>query len=151
MKASVLVRIAMLLVAAGLLWIVPALDSEDENASGSEGIQFYKGTWEQALQASRESNKPLFLDVYATWCGPCRKLKKTTFRDKKVGAFFNEHFINVAFDGEQSEGTTLREKFGLDAYPSLLFVDANGDVRQMVTGYQSPDELLQLGQAVSKK
>jgi len=53
-----------------------------------EGIKFFKGTWEQALEKSEEEGKLIFLDAYASWCGPCKIMARTTFKDSKVGEFF---------------------------------------------------------------
>ncbi len=50
------------------------------------GIMFHEGTWAEALELAKSENKPIFLDVYATWCGPCKRLKKNTFSDQEVGA-----------------------------------------------------------------
>ena len=55
-----------------------------------EGIQFHKGTWAEALALAKKDNKFIFLDVYASWCGPCKQLKKRTFSNDKVGTYFNE-------------------------------------------------------------
>lgn len=91
-----------------LLYLVPFialgffmyLEASATKTNSEEGIQFFQGTWEQALQKSVIEKKPIFLDIYATWCGPCKMLMGLTFPDKKVGEYFNEHFINVEIDGE---------------------------------------------------
>ena len=79
----------------------------DFNADSTEGIHFQKSNWQQALDLAKKENKLVFLDIYATWCGPCKQLKKYTFSDKAAGDFFNANFVNMALDGEQEEGATL--------------------------------------------
>ncbi len=60
-------------------------------------------TWEEAIAASEEEPKKLFIDMYTDWCGWCKKMDKTTFRDEKVVKYINEHFYPVKFDAEQKE------------------------------------------------
>jgi len=121
----------------------PAADSET-------GIRFFKGTWAEALKKSEQEGKPVFLDIYASWCGPCKKLKRVTFAHEDAGSFFNEHFINVELDGEKGEGRTLAAKYGVRGYPSLFFIDKNGDVITHSSGYRSANELVHLGKTVLK-
>jgi thiol:disulfide interchange protein len=123
----------------------------DFKADTEEGIQFHNGTWEEALQLAKKENKLIFLDIYATWCGPCKKLKANTFSNTEVGSYYNQNYINVAFDGEQGEGAMLMQKYGLRSFPSLLFIDGNGKVVGQTVGYHNPSQFLELGQKFSKK
>lgn len=122
----------------------------DFKSDTTDGIQFYKGTWEEAVQLAKKENKLIFLDVYATWCGPCKQLKKNTFSNTEVGTFYNQHFVNVALDGEQGEGKISMQKYGLSSFPSLLFIDNNGKVVGQTSGYHNPDQFIELGQKFSK-
>lgn len=116
--------------------------------SESKGIQFFEGTWEEALTLAKQENKLIFLDVYATWCGPCKRLKANTFPDPEVGHLYNSHFINVMVDGENGEGPELRRKYGVRGYPTLLFVDHEGNVVERTSGYRNPGQFLNWGQKV---
>ncbi len=49
---------------------------DDDHEISDEGIQFFNGNWNEALAIAVKENKPIFLDVYASWCGPCKALKK---------------------------------------------------------------------------
>ncbi|MDZ4845110.1 MAG: thioredoxin family protein [Chitinophagales bacterium] len=118
--------------------------------SSDTGIQFFKGTWDEAAKKSAAENKPIFLDIYASWCGPCKKLKRTTFADDHAGKFFNEHFINVELDGEKGEGRMLAEKYGVRGYPSLFLIGEDEKVITYSAGYRSASELIDFGKSAFK-
>jgi thioredoxin-related protein len=117
-----------------------------------EGIQFIESNWNKALEEAKKQHKLIFLDAYASWCGPCKLLKKNTFPDKNVGSLFNENFINVAIDMEKGEGPMLSEKYKVNAYPTLIILDENGIPITYTKGYMSPTDLIAFGKfGLSKK
>ncbi len=62
------------------------------------GINFENGTsWQALLKLAKAENKYIFVDCYATWCGPCRFMAEHIFPQKEVGEYFNAHFINVRY------------------------------------------------------
>ena len=112
-----------------------------------KGIEFFKGSWEEALQKAKDENKNLFVDFYATWCGPCKQLKKS-FKDKEVGAYYNKNFINVSIDGETREGKELMYRYQIQGYPTLLIVDSNGKVKTKSIGVLKPYILINFGRRI---
>lgn len=110
-----------------------------------DGIQFRRQSWSETLACAKLENKPIFLDIYASWCGPCRKLKSTTFASKDVGYLFNDSFINIALDGEKGDGPGIASQYQVRGYPTLLFLDPKGNIISREVGYQDRKDLLQLG------
>lgn len=123
----------------------------DFKADTEEGIQFHKGSWDEVLQLAQKENKLIFLDIYATWCGTCKQLKKRTFSNAEVGKFYNQNFINVAFDGEKGDGKMLMQRYKLSSFPSLLFIDGNGKVYGQTVGFHNSNQLIELGQNFLKE
>lgn len=117
-----------------------------------EGIKFAEANWAKALQEAKKQNKLIFLDAYTTWCGPCRMLKSNTFPDKAAGEFFNKHFINIALDMEKGDGIAVAEKYGVNAYPTLIITDASGNMVTYTKGYIDAKQLIEFGKfGISKK
>lgn len=117
----------------------------------ADGIQFIESNWKKALEEAQKQHKLIFLDAYASWCGPCKLLKRNTFPDKNAGSFFNENFISVAIDMEKGDGPALSEKFKVDAYPTLIIADARGNMITYTKGYMSPADLIEFGRFGLKK
>lgn len=125
------------------------IPSDNENTNS--GIQFQKGKWNEVLELAKKENKLVFLDIYASWCDPCKLLKSRTFPDAEVGEFFNSNFINYAIDAEKGEGIALAKKYQVSGYPTLLFVDAAGNLVAKTMGFHNADELLEVGQKIKRK
>lgn len=111
-----------------------------------DGIQFQDLTWDAALAESRKSGKLIFVDAYATWCQPCKALEKYTFTDAGVGQLFNASFVNVRFDMEKYPGLELSEKYTVDLYPTLLFINGQGELVHRGCGALEVNDLINLGQ-----
>jgi len=120
------------------------------SAKASSGIAFHQGSWDEALELAKKENKLIFLDVYASWCGPCKQLKANTFTNAEVGGFYNQQFINVALNGETGEGKRLAALYKVRGYPSLLFLDGEGKVVTRSAGYHNPSQFIELGKKAIK-
>lgn len=114
----------------------------------TKGMTFFSGTWAEALAQSRETGKLIFVDAYATWCGPCKAMAANVFTDGSVGAFYNKNFINFKMDCEKGDGIPFSRKYGVTAYPTLYFIDANGKAVKTAIGGRDIEGFLQLGKEV---
>jgi|GEM_PF-699294 len=110
-----------------------------------EGIQFFKGNWKEALKEAKNKKKPIFVDAYAVWCGPCKYMDQYIFTDSEVAAYFNETFINYKLDVD--EEVEISEGFGIEAMPTYLFVDAEGKVFYRKTSAMEADVFLKLAKS----
>jgi thioredoxin 1 len=122
-------------------------------ASGTEdtkGIEFKKLTVDQALQLAKEQNKLVFIDAFTTWCGPCKKMARTTFKNEQVGTYFNEHFISIKVDMERGEGSKLEKKYNIRSYPTLLFLETSGKQKKKAIGYHQVGEFMRLAKKVNR-
>ncbi len=106
------------------------------------GIEFKQISLEQAQKEAQKSNKIIFIDAYASWCGPCKKMAATSFKDEGVGEIFNKQFINLKIDCEKdADGPEISRRYKISAYPTLLFIDADGKLKKQIVGFQTPERL----------
>ena len=85
-------------------------------------------TYEEAVAAAKAENKLVFIDVYASWCGPCKMMSEEVFPQKSMGDYFNPRFVCIKIDAEKGEGVELAKRFNVRAYPTFVILDANGEV-----------------------
>jgi thiol:disulfide interchange protein len=119
-----------------------------EKSGNSGGIAFFQGTWAEVLDESKETNKPIFVDAYAVWCGPCRWMAANVFTNAEVAEYYNTHFINYKFDMEKGEGPAFARKYTVMAYPTLYYLNHDGSVIQKVIGAQNAAQFLATGKGV---
>jgi thioredoxin-related protein len=110
----------------------------------SQGISF-QHSWTDAMAQAAKEKKLVFMDAYTTWCGPCKLLDRNVFSTKEVGDYFNANFVSLKMDMEKGEGIQLAQKYGVRAYPTLLFLDAMGNVVHRTAGYRDVEQFLELG------
>lgn len=134
------------LMIAFMVAFFPLEDNSDNETK--TGISFHKGTWDEAVKLAKEEGKPIFLDISASWCGPCKRLKATTFIDSKVGDLYNASFINVMVDGEKGEGIELARKYKIRGFPSLIFIDSDGQLIAQTAGYRNPEQFIEIGEQI---
>jgi thiol-disulfide isomerase/thioredoxin len=112
----------------------------------AQEMRFYAGKWANILSRAKEENKLIFVDAYTTWCGPCKWMAENTFTDKKASLYYNRHFINTKVNMEKGEGPALAERYKVSAYPTLLYINGDGEVVHRVVGALDATRLLKEGE-----
>lgn len=117
----------------------------------AQGIDFFHGTWQEALEEAKKQDKIIFVDAYAVWCGPCKRMAAEVFTNDEVGQFYNANFVNLKLDMEKGEGLEFRKKYPVSAFPTLFYIDYDGAVVTQVRGAQDASGFINLGkQALGK-
>lgn len=112
---------------------------------GGMTINFQELTLIKALQLAKKQNKKVFINVYATWCGPCKLMMAKTYTNKLIGDYFNKNFININLDVENNpEGMKIVKRYGVRAHPCLLFLNSNGILNEKIMGYYQGTSLLKI-------
>ena len=136
---------------ARILLLLPLFVASSVQALRAEGIEFFHGSWEEALALAQAEDKLIFVDAYTTWCGPCKLMAATVFTQSEVGNFFNEHFVCMKIDMEKEPGLNFQKKYPVRAYPTLYFIDGEGKAVHKGQGALPVKKLLDLGEKVLRK
>ena len=114
-----------------------------------EGIKFIKEDLSQAQTIATADDKIIFVDAYTTWCGPCKMMDRTTFKDEDVTNYYNENFVNLKMDMEKGKGPSFAQMHSVRGYPSFLFLNAGGTLVHRSMGFQEKERFLKLGLSAS--
>jgi len=106
-----------------------------------KGIKFEQGeSWQQIKNRAKAENKCIFVDVFATWCSPCKAMDINVYPSEKVGVFMKDKFIAIKIQGDKTINDTesvrswyrdsenIMATYQVDAYPTLLFFSPEGNL-----------------------
>jgi thiol-disulfide isomerase/thioredoxin len=101
-------------------------------------LQFFDGSYAEALQKSKKENKLVLLYFTATWCGPCQYMQKYVFPDPTLTAYASQHYIALKLDIDTKEGQLMYEKShqprGPRGVPAYIIMNANEEVLKKEVG-----------------
>ncbi len=136
----------------GLLLII-TLSIAAHSCSFAQTAEIKWMTLQEAEAAMKKKPKKLFVDIYTGWCGWCKRLDATTYKDPAVVEYINKNFYSVKLDAETKETITYQGKsYDFDAsrkinlvaslfmgassgYPTLTYLDENLKVLTVNPGY----------------
>ncbi|MBX2909384.1 MAG: thioredoxin family protein [Chitinophagales bacterium] len=124
-----------------LLLTVTTVFSQAQNRS----ISFEKGAWSEIKAKAQKVGKPIFVDAYTVWCGPCKLMAENVFTTDTVADYYNANYINVSIDMEKGEGKALVKQWAVTAFPMLLYFSPKGELLHRACGSRSTAEFIQLG------
>lgn len=119
-------------------------------------------SWEEMIAAQQVEKKKVFIDVYTQWCGWCKQMDKTTFKDSTLIHHLNEHFYAVKLDAETKEAFEFNDYHfryietgrrgvnelayslldGKLSYPSIVYLNENFERILISPGYKNHDNML---------
>jgi thioredoxin-related protein len=134
-------------------------------ASSAQEIKWM--TIDEALAAQKKVGKPIFMDVYTDWCGPCKMLDRNTFSNPEFAKYIADNYYAVKFNGEGNsavnykgtkytnpdfdptrKGRNAMHQFTaflkVQGYPSMYVLDSKGEIKSPIVGYYTADQLLPL-------
>ncbi len=111
------------------------------SATAKGGVEFREGTLDEMVAKAAAENKYLFVELFATWCGPCRVMERTLATDE-VGAYMNPRFVSVRYDVDKATGALLARTNGVRSIPTCLVINGNGEVVGRLVGSSSPEKFV---------
>lgn len=132
--------LSMLSVSLSLSWCTTTQAQENE-----AGIVFRKDAFADVLKESARTGKLVFIDCYTSWCGPCKWMEKNVFVNDTAAKYYNATFINYKIDMEKGEGPELRKRYGVQVFPTYLFLNSKGELVHKATSRMELAEFIDEG------
>lgn len=123
----------------------------------AQGIKWTEGlNWEEVKAKAKAENKYIFVDCYATWCGPCKQMDKDVYPYPFVGEAVNEKFISVKIqmDSTMNDSENVKQyyatakdfvrKYSIVGFPTYLFFSPKGEIVHKAMGFQKPSDFIGL-------
>lgn len=125
----------------------------EEHAAGKAAENVWM-SYTEGMEQARALGKPVVIDFYTSWCRWCKEMDRRTFSDRQVAAYLGKHFVCIRLDAEKRTGKLkwgdrtytpagLTRAFGVRAYPSLAYIDKDGDLVAVDPGFKQPGQFLQ--------
>lgn len=127
-------------VAIGLVLAGYVLTSTDGNESSSGSLNWSTDI-NSALNTAKETNKPVLVDVYASWCSYCKQMDENTFQNSQVQQKLL-NYVLVKVNGD--ENPDFVKKYQIYGYPTILIMDSSGNLVKKIYGYQSPEDFINM-------
>lgn len=103
------------------------------------------------LEQAQREKKPVFVELYANWCAPCKVMEEEIFTQPETFHYLNKHFLNFRTDFDLQTGKTIASIYEVKTLPTVLFLDPQGVVLERHTGMANPSVLKTLGDSALAK
>ncbi len=107
--------------------------------ASAEGV-FIDGDFAAAKTSAKAADKFVMIDFKAEWCGPCKMLDRTTWKDEDVISAINDKAIAVKVDVDRRGD--LASRYGIRSIPTVIFVDSSGNEVSRFVGYRDAEGFL---------
>jgi thiol:disulfide interchange protein len=126
--------------------------ADHKGATASHPVKLSAIRWESSFEAAQEkarvSKKPIMVDFYTDWCGWCKELDAKTYTAEEV-IDESQHFVSVKVNAEKR--TDLAQRYKVDGFPTILWVDSGGAELDRLPGYAESKEFAQFMRSVHSK
>jgi len=109
-------------------------------AADGEGIAWMVD-YSKGMGKARGEGKPVMIDLYADWCGPCRMLDEETWSDPKVREL-SRSFVCIKVNVDQDNKTS--DLYNVESIPLVVFLAPSGEEIKRNVGFVGPGEMLAL-------
>lgn len=105
-------------------------------------VQFHTEGVEELYQMAQKGQKLVFMDLYASWCPPCRLMERDVFSREDVGDFMKKNFVSAKYNVDETIGNKLSNQYEVRSIPTYLIFTPEGKLIARLKGAMSPEEFI---------
>jgi uncharacterized protein len=126
---------------------MPGKPDSPSVAAGKSGSTIAWQAWsEDAFARAKREKRFILLDLEAVWCHWCHVMDETTYRDPKVGAVVDRHYIALKVD--QDARPDLSRRYDEYGWPATVVFAGDGTEIVKRRGYIPPERMVRLLEAI---
>lgn len=118
------------------------------SAGNTSGVIFKDVSIDHAIALADKSDKPLFVFCYSSDSKQSVIMMNKHFVEPELSDYYNEHFVNLKVNVQKKEGEEFTYRYNVQRYPSIYFINTNGNVISTYVGNINVDELKTFGENV---
>ena len=103
------------------------------------------------LEQAQREKKVVFVELYASWCAPCKVMEEDVFTQTDTYRYLNKSFLNFRTDFDSPAGNTIAAIYEVKTLPTVLFLDPQGVILERHTGITNPSLLRSMGDSALRK
>lgn len=112
-------------------------------AAATGQVRFDTRSTDAVREEAVRTGKLVFIDLYATWCGPCRSMERQVFSREDVGLFMDDRFVAAKYDVDRSTGRELMRRYGQGAIPLYLVFTTEGELLGRIQGASDAETFME--------
>jgi len=111
----------------------PADDGNTHSGESSTEAQWIVNDFDAASARAAEEGKPLLMDLYADWCGPCVTLGEDYFPSEELQPVLS-NFVLVKIDIDSPSGGPIADRYNVSSIPTVIIARADGTEIERIVG-----------------
>jgi len=106
-------------------------------------VQFAAADWENSKSRAITEGKLYFVDFDASYCATCRNMDESTYMNERLASYINKNVVAVRVDVQDFDGVMWSQQYEVEALPTMLIFNEQGELVKRIVGYQSADDLIE--------
>lgn len=113
-------------------------------ATSIDDINFIDGNLKEAIKKAGAEGKLSFVEFYASWCGPCKWMERTTLKNPEVSSYINQNYVAVKINIDDFDGYAWKQQYDVEVLPTILIFNSKGTLVERIEETVGPTKLIKL-------